>query len=97
MGVDQDIQLLICPGNSELSEAEEDTIKDVYTQYGELDQFYLADLTHQYFSEWEYPSGRATSIPVESVLTNVGKNAEEIAEIEQEIAQENYLDMILAE
>ena len=56
----------MCPGNSELSEAEEDTIKDVYTQYGELDQFYLADLTHQYFSEWEYPSGRATSIPVES-------------------------------
>ena len=87
----------MCPGNSELSEAEEDTIKDVYTQYGELDQFYLADLTHQYFPEWEYPNGRATSIPVESVLANVGKNAEEIAEIEQEIAQENYLDMILAE
>ena len=78
-------------------EAEEDIIKDVYTHYGELDQFYLADLTHQYFPEWEYPNGRATSIPVESVLANVGKNAEEIAEIEQEIAQENYLDMILAE
>ena len=27
-----DIQLLMCPGNSELSEAEEDTIKDVYAQ-----------------------------------------------------------------
>ncbi len=92
-----DIQLLTDPGDSELSESEEDIIKNVYASYGKLDQFYLADLTHQYFPEWQYPDGRATPISVESVLINVGKNAEEIAEIEQEVAQENYLDVILAE
>jgi len=91
------IWLLADPGDSKLSEAEEDIIKDVYAQYGKLDQFYLAELTHRYFPEWKDPNGGATPILVESVLKNVGKNAEEIAEIEYEIAQERYLDRILAE
>lgn len=91
------IELLSDPGDFELSEEEEDIIKGVYALYGKMDQFYLADFTHQYFPEWQHPHGSAIPISIEDVLKNVGKSSDEIAEIQQEIEQENYLDKILAE
>jgi uncharacterized phage-associated protein len=92
------VRLLVNPGDGELSEEEVDTIKGVYTAYGKLDRFYLADFTHQYFPEWEdpNPAKKVAAILIEDVLKNVGKTPEEIEEIEQEIAQEDYLDMVLS-
>ncbi len=91
------IRLLSDPSDSELSEEEEDIVKKVYALYGKMDQFFLADFTHQYFPEWQNPNGSAILITVENILRNVGKRAEEIAEIERETVQEDYLDRVLAE
>jgi len=91
------IYLLKDPGISELSEEEEDLIKGVYSLYGKLDRFYLAELTHQYFPEWKHPNGGAIPIAVEDILANVGKSIDEINQIKLNIEQENYIDMVLAE
>lgn len=89
------VRLLKDPGNSELCEEEEDIVCEVYNDYGHLDRFFLADLTHQFFPEWEYPNGSAIPIAVEDILKNVGKNPEEIEEICEEVERENYLDKLL--
>lgn len=91
------VRLLDDPGDSELSEEEEDIITGVYELYGKLDQFFLAALTHQYFPEWTDPNGTSIPIAVEDILKNVGKTPEEIAELELEAEQERYLDELLAE
>lgn len=94
---DYNIYLLRDPGISELSEEEEDLIGGVYSLFGRLDRFYLAELTHQYFPEWHYPNGGAVQIKVEDILKNVGKSPEEIDQIQMEVEQENYIDRVLAE
>lgn len=92
---DYSIRLLDDPGNAELSEEEEEIIKEVYSEYGDLDGFLLAHITHELFPEWQDPHGTSIPICVEDILKSVGKTAEEIEQIREEAEQENYLDKIL--
>ncbi|AFY71290.1 hypothetical protein Pse7367_3041 [Thalassoporum mexicanum PCC 7367] len=91
---DHEITLLKDPGNSDLCDEFENIISEVYSKYGNMDRFDLADLTH-WFPEWQYPNGSSIPIPAEKILEALGKDAQEIAEIESEVAAERYLDQIL--
>lgn len=65
----------------ELSRAELQTLKDVWAEFGRMDQFQLRDWTHQNCPEWEDPHGSSAAIPFERVLGNLDKpNARDIAE-----------------
>jgi uncharacterized phage-associated protein len=88
------VALLNDPGNADLCEAEEEIIQQVYQEFGHLDPFQVAEWTHD-LPEWQDPHGSAIPIAVEDILKNLGKSAEAIGEIEQEVVREAYLDEVL--
>ncbi|NJP08379.1 MAG: SocA family protein [Leptolyngbyaceae cyanobacterium RU_5_1] len=88
------ISLLSDPGDGELCEEEEEILQQVYQTFGHLNPFDVAEWTHD-LPEWQNPHGSAIPIAVEDVLKNVGKNDEEIKEIQQEAIREAYLDEAL--
>ncbi len=88
------VDLLNDPGDADLCEAEEEIIQEVYQAFGHLDPFEVAEWTHD-LPEWQDPHGSAVPITVEDILKNVGKSADEIAEIQQEALREAYLDGVL--
>jgi uncharacterized phage-associated protein len=85
------------PGNSELCEAEEDVLRDVYQNRGNIDRFELADITHQ-FPEWKNPLAvgekRLPLSPLD-VLYALRKTDQEIQWIQEEAAQEIYLQQLV--
>jgi uncharacterized phage-associated protein len=88
------VSLLNDPGNEDLCEEEETIIQQVYQDFGHLDPFLVAEWTHD-LPEWKNPHGSAIEIAVEDILKNMGKSDEEIAEIQQEVIREAYLDGVL--
>ncbi|MGL5833527.1 MAG: Panacea domain-containing protein, partial [Waterburya sp.] len=90
------VSLKTDPGNDELCEEEEEILKKVYTLFGCLDPFAVAEWTHG-LPEWQQPEPITSRIPivVEDILHNVGKSDSEIEEIRQLTLQEAYLDMVL--
>ncbi len=90
------IRLLAMPEFGELSKAEKDIINEVYHEYGKLDCFYLAHLTHEIFPEWKNPYGSAIEIKPEEILTALGKSAERIEIIRRQLEEQKYLDLLLS-
>jgi uncharacterized phage-associated protein len=88
------VSLILDPGNDELCEEEEEIIREVYQSCGYYDRFDLAELTHD-FPEWQHPHGTAIPILIESILKSIGKNDEEIQDIQQVAEREAYLDGVL--
>lgn len=88
------VELLKDPGNDELCEEEDEILQEVYSEYGHVNRFKVAELTHD-FPEWKNPHGSAIPIDVEDILKNVGKSLEEISEIQHEVEREAYLDKVL--
>ncbi len=90
------IRLLAMPEFGELSKAEKDIINDVYHEYGKLDCFYLANLTHKIFPEWKNPYNSAIKIEPEEILRALGKSNERIQVIRRQLEEQNYLDLLLS-
>jgi uncharacterized phage-associated protein len=88
------ISLKSDPGNEDLCEEEEEIIQNVYTAFGHLNPFDVAEWTHD-LPEWKDPHGSAIPIAIEDILKNVGKTNEEIQEIHQEAIREAYLDKVV--
>ncbi|MEO8890724.1 MAG: Panacea domain-containing protein [Coleofasciculaceae cyanobacterium] len=91
-----EVRLLEDPGFDELSEEEEEIIKDAYKEWGRLNRFDIVALTHD-FPEWKNPHGSSIPIDVIDILKNVGKTQEEIDYIRKIAAREIYLDRFLDE
>ncbi len=93
---DHEVQLKTDPGVNHLCRAELKIINEVYQAVGHLDRFDLAEKTHQDFPEWTNPfPAKSQPIQIEEILKQVGKNDDEIQEIEEELEKEAYLDAIL--
>lgn len=93
------VRLLQDPGNDDLCEAEEEIINKVFEEYGHVDAFKLADLTHVICDEWKDPKldtdGRQSiPIPIEDILKAVGKEAS-IERIRAEVMDAAVLDTLL--
>ncbi len=88
------VELLVNPGSDELSEEEEEIIREVYQKCGNYDRFELAELTHT-LPEWQNPHGTSIPIDVRDILKYLGKTEEEIENIREIAAREAYLDKIL--
>lgn len=88
------VALLDDPGIEDLCEEEEEILKQVYQDFGQLDPFHIVEWTHT-LPEWRDPHGSCIPITVEDILKNLGKSDEEIAEIQQETIREAYLDGVL--
>ncbi|OOR94505.1 hypothetical protein B0186_11520, partial [Canicola haemoglobinophilus] len=73
----------------ELSLSDEEILNDVFKKYGSLDRFTLVELTHdpRYIPEWENPHGGAKKIPLERLLSYIGKTKEQIQSILEELEE----------
>lgn len=91
------VTLIDDPGDDELSIAEEEIMRAVYNQFGQLDPFDVAIWTHT-LPEWINPEERnqkAIPICVTDVLRYIGKSAEEIQRIKEIAERESYFDRVL--
>ncbi len=89
-----DVELICDPGEAELSEAELEILQQVYQDYGDLDPFEIAELTHK-FPEWQDPHGSAIAISLEEILHNLGKTEAEITQIAEIAQREVFLGNLL--
>lgn len=76
------------PGIEALSEYETDVLDRVHDQYGQLDQWQLAALTHT-LPEWEHPHGSALPIEPETILHRTGLDSADIRKI-VELAEQKW-------
>jgi uncharacterized phage-associated protein len=90
-----EVELLVNPGNDELSQNDEDIICEIYSKKGNLDRFDLVEITHQ-FPEWRNPNGSAIPIKIEEILISLGKTKEQITLIQSYVEHENQLSRILS-
>lgn len=88
------VELLNDPGNDELSEEEEEIIKEIYSRHGGQDRFDLVELTHD-LPEWQNPGKSSIPIDIENLLKHLGKTEKKIKNIKEIAAREAYLDKIL--
>lgn len=75
-----------------LSQRELDLIGEIFSQFGHMDRWKLAEYTHS-LPEWKKPENDNSSSPLayEDVLQGIGKTPEEAAEICREIMDINLV------
>jgi len=90
------VKLLADPSEGYLCEEEEEIIQEVYSKFGHLDPFDVAEWTHG-LPEWQKPpENSCIPIIVEDVLRYLNKSDEDIEYIRQIEAREAYFDKVLA-
>ena len=95
-----EVSLISDPGNGELCQLEEDILNEIFEQYGRMDRFKLAELTHQICEEWDAPAENgpgATPINIEKILKAVGKSAKEIESLREELRAEQILQVVITD
>jgi uncharacterized phage-associated protein len=76
--------------NSELSEAQEHVIDEIFAKYGKMGRWELVRLTHT-LGEWHDPHGSSVPIDIEEILKAAGVGEAERESIEEELAAEEAL------
>ena len=90
-----EVSLVENPQDDDLSEAETGLIDDIYSEYGDRDQWQLRDHCHEHFSEWKNPEGSSFAIDYRDILEAVGKTEAEIREIIGELESFAATEQIL--
>ncbi|MEQ9663676.1 MAG: Panacea domain-containing protein [Parasphingopyxis sp.] len=57
----------------ELSEAELETLNEIWAEFGNMTQYQVRDWTHDHCPEWEDPKGSSAQIPFSRVFKYLGK------------------------
>src|SRR5262249_13742895 len=83
-----DVVLKDFPGSEDLSRAEDEIIDNVYSECGYQDKWQVVDLTHS-FPEWEDPGSTSRPISYQTVLEVEGLPAGAIADILENIEEQN--------
>ena len=78
----------------ELSDAELETLHEVWSEFGSMGKYALRDWTHKNCPEWEDPKGSSASIPFSRVFKYLGK--EDAEYLEQTIRTDRKLRQIFA-
>lgn len=73
-------------GLDQLSEAELETLNEVWAEFGPMTKYEVRDWTHNNCPEWEDPNGSSSPIPFSRVFKYLGKAAAD--ELESQIASE---------
>lgn len=82
-----DIELIKDPGDDELSAAEDSLIARVFAEHGHKSRWQLVDELHR-VPEWRDPHGSMVPIELADILSAVGRNEDDIRNIEEQIEAE---------
>jgi uncharacterized phage-associated protein len=78
----------------ELSEAELETLGEIWEQFGGFTKYQIRDWTHQNCPEWENPHGSSSPIPFSRLLKFLGKK--DADELETDLINERALKTAFA-
>jgi uncharacterized phage-associated protein len=79
----------------ELSDAEEELIRDIFEKYGKMSRWELVDLHHK-LPEWSFPNGSAIPHSFREILSRSGeKEISSIEQIDEELMDIALLDSYL--
>ncbi len=78
----------------ELSDAEIETLQEVWSRFGSMDQYTLRDWTHHNCPEWEDPQGSSYPIPYKRVFRCLDKKNPDL--LEDRINEDRSLNKIFA-
>ena len=90
-----EVDLINDPGDEELTFAEEQTLREVFAEFGNWDRWDLVEYVHT-LPEWEDPKGGAKPIHYETIMKIGGISDDEIESISQDQNSEVELDKILS-
>ena len=81
------------PLDDELSRAEEELIDEIFSQFGNMGRWQLVDHLHT-LPEWEDPKGGSLQISYEDIFRALGKDDQEIGELEGELESVSSVDRL---
>jgi uncharacterized phage-associated protein len=81
---DWDVELVASPSAEELSQAEEDLLKEIFEAHGHKNRWLLVSETHK-FPEWKDPGTSSLSISYREILKGLDKSEEEVSATLEEL------------
>lgn len=80
----------------DLSDAEIDALRAVWTRFGHMGKWEIRDWTHENCAEWQDPDGSSYPIAYASVFLALGKDEAMAAEMAANIESHRYIDKLFA-
>ncbi len=93
---DHQVALIQDPGREHLSDSEMELIDAVYREHGSKSQWELRDWCHEHCEEWTPLEEGRERISVERIARAVGKTDEQIARLQEQAAELNFLSAAFA-
>ncbi|MDO9533271.1 MAG: Panacea domain-containing protein [Deltaproteobacteria bacterium] len=84
------------PQFDELSKREKNLLLHIFAKYKEFDKWQMVKICHDILPEWRDPDGTSIPIRVEDILREVKKTERDIAFIDDEVSDLNYVRAILS-
>lgn len=79
-----------------LSPKEKQVLDIIFKKYKDKDQWKMVDICHEKLPEWQDPQGTSIPIRVDDILKALNKTESEIASIEDEVSNLDYVKSILS-
>jgi len=80
----------------ELSDADLDVLREIYTRFGHMSPWRLVDYAHRYCREWENPNGSSIPIRYETIFRALGRSPAEAKKLAARIEREHRIDKVFA-
>jgi uncharacterized phage-associated protein len=91
-----DVALKKTPATDELSKAELNLLEEIYERYKNKDWREMIRVCHDICTEWKHPGDTSVPIRVNDILSELRKTREEIADLEEEITNINYVKSLIS-
>lgn len=90
---DNEVSLVQKAPNDQLSPAEEDLLDQLYSKFGDKDEWQLREYSHQ-LPEWNDPHGSCLPIEISDILSAEGFSEEDIREIVDALEAESFANSL---
>ncbi len=91
---DNEVALMGEAPNDQLSPAEEQLLKEVYAEFGQMSRWELRDYSHK-LPEWQDPQGSSVPISVRDILLAEGHSEEDVRAVLTELQAEAAASQLL--
>jgi uncharacterized phage-associated protein len=93
--VSYEILIIDTPAVNVLSKREKELLLSIYEKYKPFDEWQMVKICHDTLPEWRDPEGSSMPIRIEDILRELNKTERDIALIEDEVSDLNYVAAIL--
>jgi len=90
-----EVAIIEVPAADVLSKRERELLLSIYEKYKPFDEWEMVKICHDTLPEWQDPEGSSIPIRIEDILRELGKTERDIALIDDEVSDLNYVAAIL--